>query len=47
MSGECVSALGVEALAMVGVLVVVGFIVLLVAPCFVAASVDLDEEDAN
>ena len=32
---------------MVGVLVIVGFIVLLVAPCFVAASVDLDEEDAN
>ncbi len=47
MSGECVSALGLEALAMVGVLVIVGFVVLLVVPCLVAASVDLDEEDAN
>ncbi|HMH12809.1 MAG TPA: hypothetical protein VK578_06850 [Edaphobacter sp.] len=33
--------------AMVGVLVIVGFVVLLVAPCLVAASIDLDEEDAN
>jgi hypothetical protein len=32
---------------MVGVLVIVGFVVLLVAPCLVAASIDLDEEDAN
>ena len=47
MSGECVCARRVEVLAMVGVLVIIGFAVLLVAPCFVAASVDLDEEDAN
>jgi hypothetical protein len=45
--GECVSARRVEALAMVGVLVIIGFAVLLVAPCLVAASIDLDEEDAN
>ena len=36
-----------EALTMVGVLVVIGFVVLLVAPCFVAASIDLDEEDTD
>ena len=47
MSGECVSARRVEVLAMIGVLVIIGFAVLLVAPCLVAASVDLDEEDAN
>jgi hypothetical protein len=45
--GECVSARHVEAFAMREVLVIVGFIVLLVAPCLVAASIDLDEEDAN
>jgi hypothetical protein len=47
MSGECVSARRVEKLAMIGILVIIGFAVLLVAPCIVAASVDLDEEDAN
>jgi hypothetical protein len=47
MSGECVSARRVEVLAMVSFLVIIGFIVLLVAPCLVAASIDLDEEDAN
>jgi hypothetical protein len=36
-----------EAFAMVGFLVIVGFVVMFVAPCLVAASVDLDEEDAN
>ena len=41
------SARRVEVLAMIGVLVIIGFAVLLVAPCLVAASVDLDEEDAN
>jgi hypothetical protein len=47
MSRECVSVRRVEELAMVGVMVIIGFAVLLVAPCLVAASVDLDEEDAN
>ena len=47
MSVECVSARRVETLAMIGILVIIGFAVLLVAPCIVAASVDLDEEDAN
>jgi hypothetical protein len=47
VSGECVSARRMETLAMVGVLVIIGFVVLLVAPCLVAASIDLDEEDAN
>ena len=45
--GRACWALAAEVLAMVGVLVIIGFVVLLVAPCLVAASVDLDEEDAN
>ena len=44
---ECVNARRGRAFTMVGVLVIIGFIVLLVAPCLVAASIDLDEEDAN
>jgi hypothetical protein len=32
---------------MVGILVIGAFVVMLVAPCLVAASIDLDEEDAN
>ena len=44
---ECVNARHGRTLTMVGVLVIIGFIVLLVAPCLVAASIDLDEEDAN
>ena len=47
LSGECISARRLEDFAMVGVLVIVGFVVLLVAPCLVAATIDLDEEDAN
>ena len=32
---------------MAGILVIAGFVVMVVAPCLVAASIDLDEEDAN
>jgi hypothetical protein len=46
-SGECNSIPRRRALAMVGILVIGAFVVMLVAPCLVAASIDLDEEDAN
>ena len=46
-SGRGISFLRMEAFAMVGILVIAGFVVMVVAPCLVAASIDLDEEDAN